>query len=153
MNDEVRWKKVEPTDHGILIRLEQADLENGSCLIDRRCAEGDVFLEMSVDEMVANLPNCSDEWACSVRLVTEYLSAHDGVNRIWLFGSLAKGKKPDWRSDIDIAVKGLEPSALGCAWSELDARIPPPLDLIRWEDASASLRDEITRIGILLYEA
>ncbi len=34
MNDEVRWKKVEPTDHGILIRLEQADLENGSCLID-----------------------------------------------------------------------------------------------------------------------
>ena len=74
-----------------------------------------------------------------------------GVRRIWLFGSLAKGRAPDWRSDIDIAVEGLEKTALGGVWSQLDSLVQPPLDLTRYEEASETLKTEIEKWGRLLY--
>ncbi|MBA3882181.1 MAG: nucleotidyltransferase domain-containing protein [Chthoniobacterales bacterium] len=75
-------------------------------------------------------------------VVLNYLSVQAGVRRIWLFGSLAKGRPSDWRSDLDIAVEGLDGALLGRTWSELDSLLQLPLDLVRWEDASELLRNE-----------
>ena len=91
--------------------------------------------------------------ASALELVVRYLSRQEGVRRIWVFGSVAKMRPADWRSDLDIAVEGLDRFLHGRAWSELDAQIPQPLDLIRFEDASEALRGEIEKWGRLLYAA
>lgn len=80
------------------------------------------------------------------------LQQFPGTRRVWLFGSLAKGRKPDARSDIDFAVEGLSSMDQLRAWSELDATLRLPPDLVRWETANPTLRSEIERWGILLYE-
>jgi predicted nucleotidyltransferase len=80
------------------------------------------------------------------------LASIDGVTRIWLFGSAARKRPLDWRSDIDIAVEGLPAGGEFQAWSELDALLSRPLDLIRCENASPLLLSEIQK-GIVLYEA
>jgi predicted nucleotidyltransferase len=87
--------------------------------------------------------------AAAVRL----LARRPGVTRIWLFGSVAKGRPLDWRSDLDLAVEGLAASDQGRAWAELDEALTLPVDLIRWETAAPSLRDEIARWGKVLHEA
>ena len=82
-----------------------------------------------------------------------YLSRLPGVTRVWLFGSAGQGKRAlDWRSDLDFAVEGLGPDDLWCAWSELDARLRMPVDLVRWEDASGFLKSEIAK-GKVLWES
>lgn len=74
------------------------------------------------------------------------------IRRVWLFGSLAKGRQPDFRSDIDFAVEGL-PAMEHCrALSQLDAVVSLPADLVRWEDAGEVLRAQIHEWGILVYE-
>jgi len=75
------------------------------------------------------------------------------VRRIWLFGSAAKGRQLDWRSDLDFAIEGLAAADLAKAWSELDARLDLPVDLVRWEEASPTLQAEIRRTGRLLFGA
>ena len=82
-----------------------------------------------------------------------YLSRWTGVKRIWLFGGAAKGRPLDWRSDLDFAVEGLPAADWECAWSELDQRLALPVDLVRWESASLTLRAEVQRWGKILYEA
>jgi predicted nucleotidyltransferase len=79
------------------------------------------------------------------------LSSIQGVKRIWLFGSAARKRPMDWRSDLDFAVEGLPPGREYQAWSELDERLSLPLDLVRCEDASPLLLSEIQK-GIVLYE-
>jgi predicted nucleotidyltransferase len=74
------------------------------------------------------------------------------VRRAWLFGSVAKGRKPDFRSDIDFAVEGLPATAHYRALAELDNVVSLPADLVRWEDADQVLRDQISAAGILVYE-
>ena len=82
----------------------------------------------------------------------EILSRYAGVRRIWLFGSLAKGRKPDFRSDIDLAVEGLPAEQHLSVLALLDEALRLPPDLVRWEEANQTLRDEIERWGILVYE-
>lgn len=36
------------------------------------------------------------------------LASEFGVSRVWLFGSLARGRGFHWRSDVDLAVEGLD---------------------------------------------
>ena len=91
--------------------------------------------------------------ARDVAVATELLSRRSGVKRVWLFGSAAKGKGLDWRSDLDFAIEGLPAEELERTWSELCPRLDLPVDLVRWEAASAALRDEVSRWGKLLYEA
>ena len=74
------------------------------------------------------------------------------ICRVWLFGSVAKGRRLDFRSDIDFAVEGLPATALCRALSELDAVVSLPADLVRWEDADEVLRAQISDWGILIYE-
>ena len=80
------------------------------------------------------------------------LSRYAGVRRIWLFGSLGKGREPDFRSDIDLAVEGLPAEQHLSVLALLDEALRFPPDLVRWEKADAVLRAEIERWGIVLYE-
>lgn len=82
-----------------------------------------------------------------------FLSRRAGVTRVWLFGSAAKGKRLDGRSDLDFAVEGLPPEQLERTWSELHQQLELPVDLIRLEAASETLRNEVRRWGKLLYES
>jgi predicted nucleotidyltransferase len=75
-----------------------------------------------------------------------------GAKRVWLFGSLAKGRTLDERSDLDFAVEGLPPELLFRAWSEVEALLECPIDLVEWERATASLRAVIERERVLLPE-
>lgn len=87
-----------------------------------------------------------------VEAVLRALAEWPSIRRVWLFGSLAKGRVPDFRSDIDFAVEGLPATAHYRALSRVDAVVPFPADLVRWEDADETLRDQIRGSGILLYE-
>lgn len=80
------------------------------------------------------------------------LAEWPSIHRVWLFGSLAKGRRPDFRSDIDFAVEGLPAVAHCRALSRLDAVVSLPADLVRWEDAGDVLRSQISDWGILIYE-
>lgn len=86
-----------------------------------------------------------------VRAAVEILSAFPGVCQIWLFGSLAKGRTPDFRSDLDLAVEGLPAEQHLRAWGCLDEALELPPDLVRWEEANETVRAEINRWGLLLY--
>lgn len=81
-----------------------------------------------------------------------FLAGWPGVRRVWLFGGAAKGRRLDWRSDLDFAVEGMEAGDLGRAWSELDQVVDLPVDLVRWESAGPALRAQIGEWGRLLYE-
>jgi predicted nucleotidyltransferase len=77
----------------------------------------------------------------SLQQARELLVAY-GARRVWLFGSLAAGHpKPD--SDIDLAAEGIDADVYFKALADLMALFQAPVDLVRWEDAPASLRDRI----------
>jgi predicted nucleotidyltransferase len=82
-----------------------------------------------------------------------FLSRWPGVRRIWLFGSAAKGRRLDWRSDLDFAVEGMAPLDRYRAWSELDQQMSMSVDLVCIEAANPTLRHEIRQFGKILYEA
>jgi len=69
-----------------------------------------------------------------------------GVTDVVLFGSLATGTFTD-RSDVDIAVRGLDPASYFAALADLMALVAGPVDLVRLEQAPASLRDRISNEG------
>jgi predicted nucleotidyltransferase len=90
--------------------------------------------------------------ASDIEAAVGILSRDPGVRRIWLFGSVAKGRQPDFRSDVDLAVEGLAAERYLSVWAALDEGLRLSPDLVRWEEANATLRDQIERWGILLYE-
>ena len=87
-----------------------------------------------------------------VEVAVALLSAVPGVRRIWLFGSVAKARKPDFRSDLDLAVEGLAAERQLSVWASLDEALELPPDLVRWEEANQTLREEIQRWGVVIYE-
>jgi len=95
----------------------------------------------------------ADRIARDVAAATEFLARRPGVQRVWLFGSAAKGRNLDWRSDLDFAVEGLAADALERTWSHLHQQLELPVDLVRWETASDTLKHEVHQWGKLLYEA
>jgi predicted nucleotidyltransferase len=88
-----------------------------------------------------------------IRKAVEFLSHWPGVQRIWLFGSAAKGRRLDWRSDLDFAVEGMASGDRYRAWAELDERMRMDVDLVLLETVDAILQREILGSGRLLYEA
>lgn len=69
-----------------------------------------------------------------------------GAERVWLFGSLATNKPPALKTDVDLCVLGLpEPQYFSALADLLDLA---PVDVVRWEAASPSLRDRIAADGI-----
>jgi len=86
---------------------------------------------------------------CSRLLVDRF-----GARKVYLFGSLASGRMPHERSDIDLAVEGLAPG--GVYWralAELWKCLPPgiQLDLVPIEDAEPGLAERIFKEGELLH--
>jgi len=88
-----------------------------------------------------------------IRRAVEFLSNWPGVRRIWLFGSAAKGRGLDWRSDLDFATEGMVSTDQHRAWAELEEQMRIPIDLVCLEKANPVLRDEILRWGKIIYEA
>ena len=98
-------------------------------------------------------PISDDVVNLEIRKAVEFLSRWPGVRRIWLFGSAAKGKRLDWRSDLDFAVEGMASNDRYRAWAELDEQMKLPVDLVLLEVADPALRDEILRCGRVCYAA
>jgi len=73
-----------------------------------------------------------------------------GAAKVWLFGSLAKGRKPTVHSDFDFAVEGLPGDLLFRSVGHLLQKLPRPVDIVEIENCSDFLRDQILEHGILL---
>jgi predicted nucleotidyltransferase len=73
-----------------------------------------------------------------------------GARRVVLFGSLARGRPQDERSDIDLAVEGLPPALFFRTLSELDVALDIDVDLVALEDAPPALRTQIEQFGVEL---
>ncbi len=69
-----------------------------------------------------------------------------GASTVRLFGSLAGGGFREM-SDVDLAVEGLDESRYFAALADLMALFDGPVDLVRMETASDSLRDRIAVEG------
>src|SRR5262245_6190898 len=83
------------------------------------------------------------------------LARHPAVQRLWLFGSRARVNNCE-RSDIDLAVEapGIDPYDWLRIRLDFDEETPTLLlvDLVRLEDASELLREQIRDEGIVVYE-
>lgn len=74
----------------------------------------------------------------------------NGARNVWVFGSVARGKPQDERSDIDLAVEGLPGDRYFRMLGELLSMFPCPVDLVEIENASPLLRENINRFCIHL---
>ena len=88
--------------------------------------------------------------ACARRLVQDF-----GASKVYLFGSLLEEDLVHDRSDIDLAVEGLEGKlyfkALSAVWALLPAGVE--LDLVLLERAWPGLAERVRREGMLLDDA
>ena len=88
-----------------------------------------------------------------LKIAVDYFKGIDGVKRLIVFGGVAKGREPDFRSDLDLCVVGLPEEKHYRVIGDLGSKLSLPLDLIRYEDADASLLLEIEKWGVCIYEA
>jgi predicted nucleotidyltransferase len=87
----------------------------------------------------------------TARRAAELLKQQFGVGQVRLFGSLARNEPLSWRSDVDLAVWGLEERIYYQVVAALQDLTPDiAIDLLRAEDASPSLLAAIEREGVLL---
>ena len=97
----------------------------------------------------ARLATLSDEDRAAVQFAARHLYSA-GARRVWLFGSLAKGRKPGVHSDFDFAVEGLPPEKLfGCVGYLLQ-KLPQPVDIVEMECASEFLANRVREEGVEL---
>jgi len=75
-----------------------------------------------------------------------------GIKKAFLFGSLLDKNRFTDRSDIDLAVEGLEKAAFFEAIGRLSQLGQFHIDLLPWEDCKHSLKKEILLNGKLIYE-
>ena len=68
----------------------------------------------------------------------QHLYRH-GARQVWLFGSVAMGRRQDARSDLNLAVEGLPGAVFYRMVSELDQLLGCPVDLVEVETASPNL--------------
>jgi predicted nucleotidyltransferase len=90
----------------------------------------------------------------AITVMIEQIRREPSVEKIVLFGSRARGDH-DPRSDIDLAVAC--PNAGDAEWATIwniadDAPMLLAIDLVRLEHAGETLRREIDREGLVLYE-
>jgi predicted nucleotidyltransferase len=83
------------------------------------------------------------------------LARHPAVERVWLFGSRARGDNFE-RSDIDLAVEAPAMDPYDWLKIKFDFEDQAPtlllIDLVRLEDAPDHLREQIRDEGIVIYE-
>jgi predicted nucleotidyltransferase len=81
-----------------------------------------------------------------VPLAAELLRNRYGAREVVLFGSLATGSFTEL-SDVDLAVRGIDAADYFAALADLMALFGGPVDLVRLEQAPASLGDRIAAEG------
>ena len=86
-----------------------------------------------------------------IRLAARFLR-EQGARRVWLFGSLAKGRRPTVHSDFDFAVEGLPGDRLFGSVGHLLQILPRPVDVVEFESCPTLLREQILEHGIVLDE-
>jgi predicted nucleotidyltransferase len=87
-----------------------------------------------------------------IRLAARFLK-EQGAQRVWLFGSLAKGAKgrlATAHSDFDFAVEGLPADRLFGSVGHLLQILPRSVDVIEFESCPTLLREQILEHGIVL---
>ena len=106
----------------------------------------------SYDMAARSLPtSLSTEDQEYIRLAGRFLRGQ-GAKRVWLFGSLAKGRRPTVHSDFDFAVEGLPSDRLYGSVGHLLQILPRPVDVIEIEGCPSLLREQILEHGIILDE-
>src|SRR3954454_6484748 len=84
-----------------------------------------------------------------IRLAAKFLR-EQGARRVWLFGSLAKGRRPTVHSDFDFAVEGLPGDRYFGSVGHLLQILPRPVDIVEIEDCNSLLHEQILEHGIIL---
>jgi predicted nucleotidyltransferase len=84
-----------------------------------------------------------------IRLAARFLR-EQGAKTVWLFGSLAKGRRPTVHSDFDFAVEGLPADRLFGSVGHLLQILPRPVDIIEFESCPALLREQILEHGSVI---
>jgi predicted nucleotidyltransferase len=84
-----------------------------------------------------------------IRLAARFLR-QQGARKVWLFGSLAKGRRPTVHSDFDFAVEGLPADRLFGSVGHLLQLLPRPVDVVGFESCPTLLREQILEHGIIL---
>lgn len=84
------------------------------------------------------------------RVAASLLAKRHGATRVWLFGSLAWGE-PHQASDVDLLVEGVAADAWLAAIKTVEDAIEAPADVLRAEDAPASLRLRVAKEGRLIH--
>jgi len=84
--------------------------------------------------------------------LSDLLTQEFGAKRVYLFGSLVREGKFCERSDIDLAVEGIEPSRFFEAGAALDRACDYryQIDLVDLERARTGVRELILTEGVLL---
>ena len=102
------------------------------------------------DSAAHSLPaSLSSEDQRYIRLAARFLR-EQGAKRVWLFGSLAKGRRPTVHSDFDFAVEGLPGDRLFGSVGHLLQILPRPVDVVEIESCPELLRNQIFEHGIVL---
>jgi len=92
-----------------------------------------------------------DRLLAQARDLAKMLKREFGVQKVVLFGSLARMAWFTFGSDVDLAVEGLETKDYWQAWKLAEDIIPDrPVDLIQIESVSGSLKKAIDRYGVEL---
>src|SRR5690349_10311218 len=94
-------------------------------------------------------PSLSSEDKWYIRLAARFLK-EQGAKRVWLFGSLAKGRRPTVHSDFDFAVEGLPGDRLFGSVGHLLQVLRRPVDIVELESCSPLLREQILEHGIVI---
>lgn len=84
-----------------------------------------------------------------IRLAAKFLR-EQGAQTVWLFGSLAKGRRPTVHSDFDFAVEGLPADRLFGSVGHLLQILPRPVDIVEFERCPPLLREQILEHGIVI---
>ena len=84
-----------------------------------------------------------------IGLAAKFLK-EQGAKRVWLFGSLAKGRRPTVHSDFDFAVEGFPADRFFGSVGHLLQIMPRPVDVVELESCSTLLREQILEYGIVL---
>lgn len=96
----------------------------------------------------------AEEMRAAAQRCGKILVRRFGASRVYLFGSLSGRTATPFgpRSDVDLAVEGLVPDRYWEALGAVEAELPRGrhVDLVRLEDAHASLRERVLGSGEVL---
>ncbi|MBI3242228.1 MAG: nucleotidyltransferase domain-containing protein [Chloroflexi bacterium] len=104
-------------------------------------------------ELTPEMRAAAEKARAEAKRLAQILADEYSVERVYLFGSFAWGKviRPD--SDIDLAVEGLPPRQFLKAYGRLEIATQYAFDLVPLENASPRLREQILKLGMLVYDS